>query len=53
MQVASGGINPLRYRTLVDNISAWFTEHPVYDSEGQPIVVPEFRFPPGAVSRGN
>ena len=45
MQVASGGINPLRYRTLVDNISAWFTEHPVYDSEGQPIVVPEFRFP--------
>jgi fatty acyl-CoA reductase len=45
VQVASGGINPLRYRTLVDNISAWFTAHPVYDSEGQPIVVPEFRFP--------
>lgn len=45
VQVASGGINPLRYRLLVDNISAWFTEHPVYDSEGQPIVVPEFRFP--------
>ncbi|MFV0309248.1 MAG: HAD-IB family phosphatase [Desertimonas sp.] len=45
IQVASGGINPLRYRVLVDNISAWFTEHPVYDSEGQPIVVPEFRFP--------
>jgi len=45
VQVASGGRNPLRYRTLVDNISAWFTEHPIYDSEGQPIVVPEFRFP--------
>jgi HAD superfamily hydrolase (TIGR01490 family) len=45
VQVASGGINPLRYRTLVDNISAWFTENPIYDSEGQPIVVPEFRFP--------
>ena len=44
-QVASGGINPLRYRTLVDNVSGWFTEHPLYDSEGQPIVVPEFRFP--------
>jgi fatty acyl-CoA reductase len=44
-QVASGGVNPLRYRTLVDNVSGWFTEHPLYDSEGQPIVVPEFRFP--------
>jgi fatty acyl-CoA reductase len=44
-QVASGGINPLKYRTLVDNVSGWFTEHPVYDSKGQPIVVPEFRFP--------
>ena len=44
-QVASGGINPLRYRVLVDNVSGWFTEHPLYDTEGQPIVVPEFRFP--------
>ncbi|MET0459939.1 MAG: HAD-IB family phosphatase [Ilumatobacteraceae bacterium] len=43
--VASGGVNPLKYRTLVDNVSGWFTEHPLYDSEGQPIVVPEFRFP--------
>ena len=44
-QVASGGINPLKYRVLVDNVSGWFTEHPLYDPEGQPIVVPEFRFP--------
>ncbi|MGI9030844.1 MAG: SDR family oxidoreductase, partial [Ilumatobacteraceae bacterium] len=44
-QVASGGINPLKYRVLVDNVSGWFTEHPIYDAEGQPIVVPEFRFP--------
>lgn len=44
-QVASGGVNPLRYRVLVDNVSGWFTEHPIYDVEGQPIVVPEFRFP--------
>jgi HAD superfamily hydrolase (TIGR01490 family) len=43
--VASGGTNPLRYRTLVDNVQEWFSEHPLYDSEGQPIVVPEFRFP--------
>jgi len=44
-QVASGGINPLKYRTLVDNVSAWFTRNPVYDKRGQPIVVPEWRFP--------
>jgi alcohol-forming fatty acyl-CoA reductase len=44
-QVASGGVNPLKYRVLVDNVSDWFTKHPLYDSEGQPIVVPEFRFP--------
>jgi fatty acyl-CoA reductase len=44
-QIASGGINPLRYRTLVDNVSGWFTEHPLYDNEGQPIVVPEWSFP--------
>ncbi len=44
-QVASGGINPLRYKTLVDNVRAWFTAHPLYDAEGQPIVVPEWQFP--------
>ena len=44
-QVASGGINPLKYRAMVDNISGWFTEHPLYDPEGQPIVVPEWNFP--------
>ena len=44
-QVASGGINPLRYKLLVDNVRAWFTEHPLYDPEGQPIVVPEWQFP--------
>lgn len=44
-QVASGGINPLRYQLLVDNIRAWFSEHPLYDAEGQPIDVPEWVFP--------
>jgi alcohol-forming fatty acyl-CoA reductase len=44
-QVASGGINPLKYKMLVDNVRAWFTEHPLYDSDGQPIVVPEWQFP--------
>ncbi|MDQ3294855.1 MAG: HAD-IB family hydrolase, partial [Actinomycetota bacterium] len=44
-QVASGGINPLRYRRLVKLVQGWFTEHPIYDREGQPIVVPEWTFP--------
>jgi fatty acyl-CoA reductase len=44
-QVASGAVNPLRYRELVDNVRAWFGEHPIYDNEGQPIVVPEWSFP--------
>ncbi len=44
-QVASGSTNPLRYKAMVDDIRAWFTEHPLYDNEGQPIVVPEWKFP--------
>ncbi len=45
VQVASGSTNPLRYQQLVDIAKSWFTEHPVYDSDGQPILVPEFGFP--------
>ncbi len=45
VQVASGSANPLRYRRLVDLASSWFIEHPLYDAEGQPIVVPEWSFP--------
>ena len=44
-QVASGGVNPLKYRTLVSHVTQWFTENPLYDTKGQPIVVPEWRFP--------
>ena len=43
--VASGSTNLLKYRTLVDNVRDWFTAHPVYDSHGQPIVVPDWNFP--------
>lgn len=45
IQVASGSSNPLRYRRLVDLVSGWFTEHPLYDAKGQPILVPEWTFP--------
>ena len=44
-QVASGGTNPLKYRRMVDNVTGWFTRNPLYDPKGQPIVVPEWRFP--------
>jgi HAD superfamily hydrolase (TIGR01490 family) len=44
-QVASGSLNPLKYRTLVDTVQGWFTEHPLYDTAGQPIEVPEWSFP--------
>ena len=37
--VASGARNPLRYRQLVDLVRGWFLEHPLIDTEGQPIVV--------------
>jgi HAD superfamily hydrolase (TIGR01490 family) len=45
VQVASGSTNPLRYRQLVDLVRQWFTERPLYDSDGQPIVVPDWSFP--------
>ena len=44
-QVASGGVNPLKYRAMIDYISGWFAEHPIYDPKGQPIVLPEWKFP--------
>jgi HAD superfamily hydrolase (TIGR01490 family) len=44
-QVASGVRNPLHYRRLVDLVHAWFLEHPLYDTAGQPIVVPKWSFP--------
>jgi fatty acyl-CoA reductase len=44
-QIASGARNPLRYGLLVNLTQAWFTEHPLYDSRGQPIVVPKWGFP--------
>ena len=42
---ASGSRNPLRYRQLVDLVRTWFTDHPLADSNDQPITVPEWSFP--------
>ncbi len=44
-QVASGSTNPLKYRTLVDNVRDFFTARPIYDAKGQPIEVPDWNFP--------
>ena len=45
IQIASGSLNPLKYGTLFDLVSGWFTEHPVYDEHNQPIPVPRWSFP--------
>ena len=44
-QCASGSANPLKYQLLVDNVQGWFTDHPIYDAKGQPIIVPDWTFP--------
>ena len=44
-QVASGARNPLHYRRLVDLVQGWFRQNPLYDADGQPIVVAEWSFP--------
>jgi HAD superfamily hydrolase (TIGR01490 family) len=44
-QVASGSVNPLLYRNLVDLVQEWFAEHPLYDKRGQPIVPNDWSFP--------
>jgi fatty acyl-CoA reductase len=45
VHVASGVCNPLRYGRLVELVQSWFTDNPIYDSDGQPIVVPDWSFP--------
>ena len=45
--VGSGARNPLRYRGLFDNVRAYFRAHPLHDSAGAPIAVPDWRFPSG------
>lgn len=44
-QVASGSVNPLRYRTLHDTVQEWFGEHPLYDEKDQPISPQAWSYP--------
>lgn len=51
-QVASGLRNPLRYDQLVELVQSFFGDHPLFDTLGQPIAVPDWSFPRrGAVQR--
>lgn len=43
-QVASGSVRPLEYRMLTETVREWFTERPVYDAKGHPIVPDEWEF---------
>jgi alcohol-forming fatty acyl-CoA reductase len=43
-QVATGNRNPLYYRNLVNLVRDYFLENPLYDSDGQPIVAPDWSF---------
>ncbi len=42
---ASGTRNPLRFRRIVDEAAAYFTEHPLRDRFGQAIGTPSWTFP--------
>ena len=44
IQVASGSVNPLHYRTLVETGTDWFGEHPLYDEHDQPIAIPKWTY---------
>ncbi len=43
-QVASGAVNPLRFKVLTTTTIQWFQDHPVYDAKGHPTASTEWRF---------
>ena len=43
-QVASGAVNPLRFKVLLDTAMRWFEDHPVYDSKGHPTASTQWRY---------
>jgi HAD superfamily hydrolase (TIGR01490 family) len=42
--VSTGSRNPLYYRNLVNLVREYFLDNPLYDSDGQPIVAPDWSF---------
>ena len=52
-QVCSGASNPLPFHQMYENVREFFLAHPLEDSSGHPIAVPEWKFPANnAVERG-
>jgi fatty acyl-CoA reductase len=42
--LSTGARNPLRYRQMVELVREYFHQHPLYDSDGQPIVAQEWAY---------
>ena len=43
-QVASGAVNPLRFKVLTETTMQWFQDHPVYDAKGHPTASTQWRY---------
>lgn len=44
-QIASGTRQPLQMRNLVDLVTGYYRANPLYDTNGQPIIVNEWQYP--------
>lgn len=43
-QVASGAVNPLRFKVLTETTMKWFQDNPVYDAKGHPTASTQWRY---------
>ncbi len=43
-QIASGAVNPLRFKVLLDTTMRWFEQHPVYDAKGHPTAATSWQY---------
>ncbi len=43
-QIASGAVNPLRFKVLTETTIKWFEDNPVYDSKGHPTASTQWRY---------
>ena len=43
-QIASGSVNPMQFKVLLDTAMEWFQDHPVYDSNGHPTASTEWNY---------
>ncbi len=43
-QIASGAVNPLRFKVLLETTMHWFEQHPVYDAKGHPTAATSWRY---------